>query len=350
MKKKLIRWLGILVLPVLCTGCQLMPEEETFQDAPVLYSYEIKEYAQETVVRGDLIHSTTVNCTYMAAKQEQLSFELGGEYIDKIYVSEGDKVQKGQLLAELQYDNLQEEITEAEYACKVLKLQKKHILENQSLDLQLGDSDSVEERYKKQLQEVEDEIYLADLQLEELKKALAQRQIYAGMDGTVIQVKQVREGARSTVGETVLTIADIDTNVFLVRGEEAQYFEPGTYTEVRCGKTMYEVDVVDAAELGLAEQETMKTEDEPTAYLKLRQPDPTLEDGKKGKVEVVLEKRSDVLYIPAGAVKKADGKQLVYTLDENGLRIMQNVETGMKTEDYIEIISGLEEGDPVILG
>lgn len=351
MKRKLITWLGILVLPILCTGCQLMPEEETFQEPPVLHSYEIKEYAQETVMRGDLILGMTVNCTYMAAKQEKLGFDLGGEYIDQIYVSQGQQVEKGQLLAELQYDNLKEEITAMEYECKVLKLKQKHILEQQTLEMQQEDSETVAARYEKQIQEAADELYIAELKLEELQKNLQQRQIYAGMDGTVVYVKQLRDGIRSTSGEEVVTIADIDTNVFQVQGEEAQYFAPGMHTTVQCGKTTYEVDVVDAAELGLTEQQTEnESEDQQAAYLRLSQPDPTLEDGKHGKVEVVLEKRSDVLYVPDGAVKKADGKELVYTLDENGLRVMQNVETGLKTEDYVEIISGLEEGDPVIMG
>lgn len=347
MKKKFFRWLGFLVLPVLCTGCQLMPEEETFQDAPVLYSYEIKEYPQESVMRGDLVLSMAVNCTYMAANQEQLGFEVSGEYIDQIYVSKGQQVQTGQLLAELQYGDLKEAITAAEYEYKVLKLKQEHILENQSLDQLQEDSDTVAKRYEAQLQEVADEIYIAELQLEKLKEDLQQRQIYAGMDGTVIEVKNVRDGERSTSGETVITIADIDTNVFLVQSEDAQYFTPGTQTTVQCGKTTYEVEVVEAAQLGIAE---LSQENEDAAYLRLTQPDLTLEDGKKGKTEVVLEKRSDVLYVPKGTVKKADGKELVYTLDENGLRVMQHVETGLRTEEYIEIISGLEEGDTVIIG
>ena len=344
MKKKPKKWLGILIFPVLLTGCQLMPEEETFQDPPVIYSYEASEYSQETVVRGDLILSTMVNCKYMAAKQEQLGFALGGEYIDKIYVSEGDQVQKGQLLAELQYDNLKEEITAAEYECKLLKMKQKHILENQSLEQQQKGSDFAAEDYEKQMQTVEDEIYLAELQLKKLKEDLRQRQIYAGMDGTVIQAKTVKDGTRSASGENVLTIADIDTNVFVVEGEDTQYFTPGMHMMVTCGRTTYEVDVVAGEELGLTDWQQ-----ESAAYLRLSQPDPTLEDGKNGKVEVILEERRDVLYVPESAVKTADGKELVYTLDENGLRVMQNVETGLKTEDYVEIISGLEEGDAVIL-
>lgn len=343
MKKRLITWFGTLLLPILCTGCQLMPEEETFAEPPVLYSYEIKEYIQDTVVRGDLIHSVMVPCTYMAAKQEQLGFSLGGEYIDKIYVSEGQQVQKGQLIAELQYDNLQESIAAAEYEYKVLQLNQKHLLEQQSLEQQ-AHGESAAEQYESQLQKVSDDLYIAELQLEKLKLDLQQRQIFAGMDGIVMHVKNVRDGERSEVDETIVTIADMDTNVFLVEGEDAQYFSPGTQTAVLCGKTTYEVDVVDAAQLGVTDLQ----EDEPAAYLSLKQPDPILEDGKRGKTEVILEKHSDTLYVPKGAVKTADGKKIVYTLDENGLRVMKDVEIGMKTEDYIEILSGLEEGDVVI--
>lgn len=354
--RKLTSWLIFSAVPFLITGCSLMPEEEVLKTPPVIHSYEIENYKQSTVMRGDLALNMIVDCTYMAAKQEELSFDLGGEYIDRIYVSQGQQVCAGDLLAELRYDNLKEEISEKEHQLQVLNVQKEHILENQELEfrrqeLMLEEAEVLLEQtavqtYEKQLQEVEDSLYIEQIRLDELKQDLLQRQIYAGMDGTVLYVKNVEDGACSVQGEKFVTVADISTNAFIVKGEEAQYFPTGMQETVMYKNKEYDVTVVDGSELGLAE--TDQKEDF-AAYLCLEQPDPELEDGKRGQVEVTLEQRSDVLYVVKEAVKTANGEHLVYKLDEKGLRTMQQVVTGLETDKYIEIISGLDEGDLVIV-
>lgn len=351
-------WLGWLLVPMLCTGCQLMPEEEELKTAPVIRSYEAEEYTQTIVMRGDLILSKKVDCTYVAARQEELGFELGGVYIDKIYVSEGQQVQAGELLAELEYDNLKEEISSKQHDLNVLNVRKTYILENRDLELEalntiLSEEDeqeqqkqreSIEQLYEAQLQEVEDSLYIEQLRLDEMQEELKQRQIYAGIDGTVIHVKASEEGERSVSGECVITVADLDTNVFTVGGEDAQYFPVGTQVTVVCGDKEYEAAAVCAEELGIEEQQG----EEAAAYLRLSQVDPTLEDGKKGSIELVLDQRSDVLYVDKNAVKTANGEQLVYTLDENGLRTMKTVVIGLVNDKYAEVISGLTEGESVI--
>ena len=89
--------------------------------------------------------------------------------------------------------------------------------------------------------------------------------------------------------------------------------------------------------------------EDPQVYFSLDVPDPSLGKSSSGTVNKVLEKKENVLYIPAEAVAVSEGKSYVYTLDENSLRSLQPVKTGMSAGDYIEITEGLQEGDPVIL-
>ena len=42
-------------------------------------------------------------------------------------------------------------------------------------------------------------------------------------------------------------------------------------------------------------------------------------------------------------------RKIVYVEDENGIRGVRDVETGLVTDKYIEIVSGLKEGDSVIV-
>jgi len=90
-------------------------------------------------------------------------------------------------------------------------------------------------------------------------------------------------------------------------------------------------------------------EDEPVIYLQLMQPDPTLKEGARGKITVILEESRDTLYVIKSAVGTVDGEAFVYTVDEDGLLIMQKVKTGLEDGKYIEIIDGLKENDSIII-
>lgn len=377
MRKKLLRWLPFMIVPLVFTSCQLMPEEEVLPAVPVVRSYEVQEYEWSTVMRGDLVSSKNVRCTYMPAKEEKLSFSLGGVYIDKIHVSQGQQVEAGQVLAELEQENLQEQISDQEYLLKTLKLTKSHIQENMQLNLSkydiiLADIEwemertsgmflsrlekeqeqqekwraESEKQYQAQLQDVEDSIYIQNLRLEEMQENLRERQITADFDGTVTYVRKVTDGQLSVKGQTFITISDMNTTVFAVKGDDAVYFPAGTEVILTCQKKEFVAHAVEAKELGLPEA---KEDEDPIAYLKLSQPDPTLEDGDNGTINLVLDERKNVLYVDKAAIKTANGQPFVYLLNEEDLRVMQEVSTGLVSGDYIEIISGLKEGDRVIV-
>jgi HlyD family secretion protein len=70
-------------------------------------------------------------------------------------------------------------------------------------------------------------------------------------------------------------------------------------------------------------------------------------------VEVQLERRDRVLVIPRSYVSNVNGQEVVQLLPrtdggKNEAPVMHPVETGLKDETYVEIISGLKEGDRVM--
>ena len=75
--------------------------------------------------------------------------------------------------------------------------------------------------------------------------------------------------------------------------------------------------------------------EEPKVYFSLDVPDPSLGKSSSGKVSKILEKREDVLYVPAEAVAVSEGNAYVYTLDEHSLRCLQPVKTGMEAGDCL---------------
>jgi HlyD family secretion protein len=70
--------------------------------------------------------------------------------------------------------------------------------------------------------------------------------------------------------------------------------------------------------------------------------------GMSAKVEIMVERLEDVIFIPVQAVSFNDGKQVCYVA--GGFKPQQRVvEVGGFTDEFIEIKSGLKEGERVLL-
>lgn len=418
--------IALALAAVFLTGCELLPVEETFRVVPIVKDYEVEEYQQTTVQRGDLLVTERVNCKYIPAKSESLAFPVSGHKIHGIYVTVGQQVSAGELLAELEEGNLEAQIEALTYQVQTLQIQISHLEQNQTMELdrhgiqenavqrqldtvderlvqiserlqqieaqlqQAGSQETqpaesqnpqllaeqagllqeqeillqnqkilnqeqvnlkqarsaIENTYQKQFQSLEDTLYIAQLRLNAAQTEHKQRQIYAGIDGTVTFVRTVSDGTVSTEELKLIEISDMDTMAFVVQGDNADYFPIGTQTVVTSKKTEYPVESVEASQLGLPEP----AEGEKIAYLHLLQPDAALEDGDAGYITVILEQSLDTLYVESTNVHFADGRHFVYVLNEDGLRVMQDVTVGLEAGNYIEITSGLAEGDSVIIG
>ncbi len=75
---------------------------------------------------------------------------------------------------------------------------------------------------------------------------------------------------------------------------------------------------------------------------------PDMGNNTYGTATVVLDSRKDVLYVDRTLVMSADDRKYVYVLDESGLRVSRDVTTGLEAKGYVEITSGLSEGEMVV--
>ena len=344
-------------------SCGLLPEEETFRTAPVITTYEKEEFEETVVVRGDMQLTNQISCTYIPLKTENLSFSVGGELYDKIFVEVGDRVEKGQLLAQLDLSGAEEDIANSSEQINRLKMQMDALEENRELELQrqkilLGDvSEEVlnealqmtNRQFDMQKQPLLDALTVVQIQLKEAKARMVERQIRAGMDGTVTFVREVEAEARSTSGERFITIADTSTSLFKADTKLWDRFKPGDEHIVTANKTDYKIVVVSEAELGM--EETEKQEGK-SAYVYLKPKNPTfgLEELAYGTLVLLLDSREDVLMVPENAVTTSKGQSIVYYQDEAGLKAYKQVEIGLIAEGMVEIVSGLTEGERIIVG
>jgi len=70
--------------------------------------------------------------------------------------------------------------------------------------------------------------------------------------------------------------------------------------------------------------------------------------GMNSTVNVVVEERTNVLWLPAQAVQVRQGKAIVQVLEGKDTVVQKEIQVGLRTSQQVEITGGLNEGDQVI--
>lgn len=356
------RWIGICLLSALLCGCG--QEEDT--DRLVVVEQEEQEplYSFAAVTVGDVQKTTRVTCTYRQMKDQPVSFSQSGRVVEKVYVKEGDTVKKGELLAELSGGNLEDEIARLEYAVARNELLLSYLDTDMDYEISAvwlnylyrsGQSQydaenrdrsvkSIQQSYRYMREDYEDTLEMDRKQLEEYRKEVRQSRVYAQMDGMVYQMQEHLEGSTSKEGEVVMTIVDNSQCVFETEVPEyAELFREGQEIEMNVaygtGVGKYVLTPWHMEEWG-----------ETQFFSVLEGPEGDgIGVGTMGTMILVLEKREQVLTVPALAVSEADGGAFVYVQGAENTREVKWVETGLYGDSVVEITAGLAEGDMVIL-
>lgn len=363
MRRKYLLFSAMLVLTMLLSSCALLPEEEEIRTSPVVREYVQEEYETVVVKRGDLVSTERVSARYVPVQKESLTFQLIDEYVDKMLVQVGEYVEKGQLLGQLRVDDIEERIAAAGSEVKELELRRAYLEEEYALALrrmeittaQMSRSDArealldLEEEFDARRDALNDALEIQRLTLDTLEEDLAKRQIRAPFSGTVTFVREYEDGHRTSYAETAVTVADSTRTMF--RGETKNWdkFAVGEKYEITVGSDVHLLEVVDEETLGIAAKEKTPGE-RGYVYFLLTEPAAGLEDGDSGSVQLELQRLENVLYVPVKAVITAGELSLVYYQNEVGLKAYKEVEVGAKIGQNLEIISGLTEGEEIIVG
>ncbi len=308
--------------------------------------------AEATV--GDVSLTKKVTLKYAQKDSESLNFKLEGYQIKGVYVEKGDKVKAGDLLAELEmeaageeYDNCVTSIELYETDLKFLKEQRELALDQSKRMVESGETDEagakernlkIEEEYAPKIKECEDYLAYQNLRKDYYGQQVEEGRIYAGIDGTVAYVRTFSKTARSLKTQNVVTIFDSAKCSFTCADEDySQYMEEGRkYTITLLNGTEYETVY------------SYNKEDKELVF-ELPEPDYTLSIGAKAYFNVILDERDGVLWAPKKAVHTVGDEYYVYFTDENNIRTVQYVTVGLKGDDRYEILSGIKEGDFLVI-
>jgi multidrug efflux pump subunit AcrA (membrane-fusion protein) len=89
------------------------------------------------------------------------------------------------------------------------------------------------------------------------------------------------------------------------------------------------------------------TNDETTTRIALDDPSVTLEIGELATVSIFLEQRDNVLWLPPAAIRSFQGRDFV-VIQDGDVQQRSDVRIGLESEERIEILEGVEEGQIVV--
>ncbi len=348
-----------------------------------------------TVERATLLDEIRFSSEVMPLVWEPLSFRTEGT-LGVIHKLEGDTVQAGDLLAELEMPDLQEALAQAQVALEQAQdaqtahdRQQQFALDRAQLEVRTaelvltqitadGDATAIElqeiqlQLAQLALAEVEAnvdptlarDVTKTQLAVEALQRQVEERRLYAPFAGSVIAVGIGLEGVRS--GPTrpqphtpvpaytpILVVAQTEPLILVAakdtpRVAELTVGQPVTLTHYLARDTPFVGEVATLPALSSIPSTQPGFQD--ALQISLPADHPPIKIGDFVEVTVRLAIHADTLVLPDAAVRRFAGRTFVIVQDSSDPARQQRVDvtTGLEAGGQVEILAGLQAGAVVI--
>lgn len=279
-------------------------------------------------------NTLVITGSVLANESLELKSESSGK-ITKINFIEGGRVKAGELLVQINDEEIRAQIEKQRYMQKLNK-------DNEYRQRQLFKKDAIsQEEYDNALNRLNTTI--SDIKL--LEAQLQKTRVYAPFDGT-IGLRYVSSGAYITPSTVIATLYNNSP-------VKIEFAIPSRYSPlISTGKKIrFTIENDTARVFDGAVYAIEPSINEETRTLKLR----ALADNSKGllipgqfvKVDLILDSKPNALMVPTQAVIPGQTGQKVFVA-RSGKASEVVVETGARTNLNIEVLSGLQPGDTVI--
>lgn len=389
-----IKSLFPIALSLILSGCALLPAGRSAEIAaneatptPIPTSV-IPVKPTYTVKIGEILRERTFSGRIAPVVEEALFFRSSGR-IRNVYASRNDFVTAGQIIADLEIDDLERELTSAQLnleraqsrlysAEKELEFQRRSAqinLDITNLRLLNLRTESPDDNFgisvqNKQVELAQialerlaegvdplliNDVARAQLQVEKLQNAIADATITALFDGQLLSVS-LTAGRPVNAFDPVVSLADItnlEVKADLISDQMNELAEempvevslvgrPGEILSGHIRRLPYPFGSGGSGEVIDPDKSTRITIEQPPAA-----EETDLELGDLVQVRVELERKDAALWLPTQAIRIFDGRRFVVVQDGEVQRRV-DVKVGIQTNERVEIEEGLEEGQVVV--
>ena len=389
MKKKAWWLTGVVAVVVVAGGFVLSSDKQ-----------ELLEVETATVGLETIVQKVNATGRIQPKTQVRISADVSAK-IMALHVEEGDWVEEGQLLVELDRERYEAAVERAEANVRSSQAEAKLVQQNmlkaekdydraRDVVARKLESQSVldanEAAYQVEVARYEsalDQVAQAQAALKESRDALTKTTIYAPMSGTISDLD--KEQGEIAIGsqfqeDVILVVADltemeaqvnVDENdiVNVEVGQQAEIEVDALFGETLTG-TVYEI--ANSANTQAQGTQNQKTEFEVkiaiTGEISRLRPGMTAsadintktKDGVIGvPIQSVAVRTIDQLTVADEAVDEAEQRfiadadgfvEIVFCVEDDGTVTARQVRTGIQSDDMIEIISGVEPDEVIVTG
>ena len=388
--KRRFLWIGGVVVLLLVAGGVVFARAKGGKDPEVQTAKVSRQRIVQTVNGTGKIQPKT---------QVKISADVSARIIE-LPVKEGQWVEKGQLLVRLDRDRYVASVESAEANVRSSEANAALVsqnMENAQREFERSKSllgrgmesqqafDTKQTAYKVEVpryRSAQEQVAQARAALKQARVDLSKTTIYAPMSGTVSELK--KEAGEIVLGsqfqsDLIMVIADltvmeaqvnVDENdiVNIKLGQDAEVQVDALPGQKLAGVVREIGSSANATGTGTTEQ---KTEFE--IKIGITQPPETLRPGMTATADIVTKTNDKALSVPLQCValrtvdqlkkkgEKKDGGESAYKPDRDGFcevvfaiegnrAVARQVTTGIQSQDLIEILTGLKEGDEVVSG
>ena len=391
MKKKNAILAGIAVIAVATVGAVVLRGNKD----------ELIEVQTSRVERETIVQKVNATGRIQPKTQIRISADVSAKIV-ALHVEEGDWVEQGQLLVELDRERYEAAVERAQ--ANVRSAQSEARLVEQNMLKTEKDFDRSRDLVERKLEpqsalnaasaayQVEvarygstlDQVDQARAALKEAQDSLSKTTIYAPMSGTISDLD--KEQGEIAIGsqfqeDLILVVADltameaqvnVDENdiVNVQLGQDAEIEVDALFGQKLKGRVYEIANTANTSAEGTTNQKTefeVKIAIEAEDISKLR-------PGMTASADISTQTRTDVVGVPIQcvAVRTIDqltlegeevaeaGKrytadrdgfvEIVFVVDGDGRAMARQVKTGIQGDELIEILSGVDEGDEVVTG
>ena len=366
-------FLSLLLLAGLLAACSGGKNDQIVITEQAVAMAESTQYV--TVTRGDLEVSVYLDAQ-VEPKIEQLSFPEEGDF-GQYLVALGDFVTKGELLAEADTRNAEEKLLEkkreleystADYTwqkesyenqIEILKLRLQDVydqIEKQeyltpeytALCIKAGEYDEERKRLELLLSQLEESYSLEHQYLQEQvqlqQEKISRNVIRAPFDGVIVGLYEKAGG--DTIQKNQYYVAVADPEILYAR---CDYLGKSVLNTVKKSIFWKDGEEYEAVSIPMTDKKylDMKNSGEQMySEFQISSSADAVQSGDYGKIKLIMSQKEQVLLLPRTALHSDESGTYVYR-DKDGKKERTAVTTGSRNSLYVEIVSGLLEGDRI---
>jgi RND family efflux transporter MFP subunit len=326
-----------IIACIVLSGCSLLPMEEEIVQPPLIQPTE-EELNLVQAVKGNIQTYLRGTARFVSAATEEASFLESGGKVQSVNVAVGDSVKAGDVLVELDSGDLELQ----------LRLQKMNV---EKIWLQYRQS-KMSDVSETELRLREIDLERETLLLESMESRLENSRLYAPIDGVVIFAETLQTGDTVSAHQTIMTIADparIQLTYTAGSPKDLMMVETGMPVQLRYKGKAYDGTVLQTpANAPLTTDEIQTERNAVLLIVEMEKQPEDVQIGHSAEMTIELQNRADVILLPRSAVRSYMGRSYVQIADGSQRREI-DVEVGLTTATEAEIVSGLKEGQMVVV-